>query len=329
MNTPTKLGTYALGLVAVFGAAAGIGNAVGPVGPAAPAHDTATHDDPDTESSMDMTQQSSAANGAHAPGGLQISENGYTLQLDRPDLPVGGVTPVSFRILGPDEEPVTAYDTAHDEDLHLIAVRRDLSGYQHVHPELSPEGTWSIPLNLTAGMWRLFADFDPAGEDAALVLGADVAVAGGFTPVPLGEASTTAEVDGYTVTLDGDLVPGQESELTLSVSRDGQPVTDLQPYLAAYGHLVALRDGDLAYLHVHPAGEPGDGVTKPGPDITFYATAPSAGDYRLFLDFKHGDVVRTAEFTGSAGAPAPSVPDRDEPAAEGAGEHDDGGHAHG
>ena len=47
-------------------------------------------------------------------------------------------------------------------------------------------------------------------------------------------------------------------------------MTDLQPYLAAYGHLVALRQGDLAYLHVHPDGEPGDGRTKAGPDIVFH-----------------------------------------------------------
>jgi copper chaperone CopZ len=80
-------------------------------------------------------------------------------------------------------------------------------------------------------------------------------------------------------------------------------VTDLEPYLAAYGHLVALRAGDLAYLHVHPAGEPGDGKTPAGPDITFYATAPSTGDYRLFLDFQHDGVVRTAEFTGALRAP--------------------------
>ena len=90
--------------------------------------------------------------------------------------------------------------------------------------------------------------------------------------------STSAVVDDYEVTLDGDLVAGEESELTLTVRRDGAPVTDLQPYLAAYGHLVALRDGDLAYLHVHPAGEPGDGTTEPGPGVTFYASAPSAGD---------------------------------------------------
>ena len=112
------------------------------------------------------------------------------------------------------------------------------------------------------------------------------------------------------VTLDGRLIPGQAAELTLSVSRDGVPVTDLQPYLAAYGHLVAVRDGDLAYLHVHPAGEPGDGVTSSGPGITFSATAPTAGDYRLFLDLQHDGVVRTAEFTAHADhTPATTVPD--------------------
>ncbi len=237
MNTPAKLGVFALGLVAVFGAAAGIGSAVGPVGPAASSHDTVTHDDSHTESPMDTTQPTPATAGANLPGGLQISENGYTLDVAR-QLPDGAATPVSFRILGPDGQPVTAYETAHDEDLHLIAVRRDLVGFQHVHPVLAGDGTWSIPLELTAGTWRLFADFDPAGDDAAPVRGADVAVAGVHTPPPLPDPSTTAEVDGYTVTLDGELQPGRESELTLSVSRNGEPVTDLQPYLAAYGHLV-------------------------------------------------------------------------------------------
>lgn len=94
--------------------------------------------------------------------------------------------------------------------------------------------------------------------------------------------------------------------VTLSVSRDGKPVTDLQPYLGAYGHLVALRASDLAYLHVHPMGGPGEGTTAAGPDIGFHTTVPSNGDYRLFLDFKHDGVVRTAEFTVSVG-PADSA----------------------
>ncbi|GAA4560405.1 hypothetical protein GCM10023097_74590 [Streptomyces collinus] len=46
--------------------------------------------------------------------------------------------------------------------------------------------------------------------------------------------------------LDGDATPGRASDLTLTVTKDGKPVRNLQPCLGAYGHLVALRSGDLA-----------------------------------------------------------------------------------
>ncbi len=105
--------------------------------------------------------------------------------------------------------------------------------------------------------------------------------------------------------------------LTLSIDRDGKSVDDLQPYLGAYGHLVAVRASDLAYLHVHPMGEPGDGSTNPGPDIVFHTTFPSAGAYRLFLDFQHGDVVRTAAFTVNVTEAAPATA----PAGGGEGHH--------
>jgi hypothetical protein len=296
MNTPLRMAAFTLGLVAVFGAAVGVGSAVGPVGPAgadgaATGHGMASgHENPV----------------AHLPAGLMVTEDGYTLALGTASVPAAPTTPVSFRVLGPDGHPVTAYDESHDRNLHLIAVRRDLTGFQHVHPALGEDGVWRTPLALTPGTWRLFADFVPSADGKNRVLGADLAVAGNYAPQPLPAASTTAEVDGYTVTLDGELVPGEESELTLSVSRNGHPVRDLQPYLAAFGHLVVLRVGDLAYLHVHPTGEPGDGTTQPGPDVHFMTTAPSAGTYRLFLDFRHGGVVRTAAFTvATSGKSAP------------------------
>jgi hypothetical protein len=82
--------------------------------------------------------------------------------------------------------------------------------------------------------------------------------------------------------------------VTLSVSDDDGPVEDLDPYLAALGHLVAIRTGDLAYLHVHPSEE---AIEPGGPDIEFTVEIPSAGTYRLFLDFSHGGEVHTAAFT--------------------------------
>jgi hypothetical protein len=88
------------------------------------------------------------------------------------------------------------------------------------------------------------------------------------------------------------------SGLGLRISRGGVPVKDLEPYLGARGHLVALRQGDLAYLHVHPDEMPEGGGA--GPRIGFTAEVPTQGAYRLYLDFQHGGAVHTAEFTAVA-----------------------------
>lgn len=298
MRTPLKIGAYAVGLVVVFGAALGAGRVVGPLaGP--PAHDTAAaggHVDP--------------AGVVKPPAGLQISQDGYRLQPLTTALTPGAATEFAFRVLGPNGDPVTRYAPTHEKDLHLIVVRRDLSGFRHVHPTLGGDGIWRIPLTVAAaGQYRLFADFRPADRAEALTLGADIPAPGRYAPAPLPPVSRTSTVDGYTVELAGDLVAGTASKMTLRVSRDGRPVTDLQPYLGAYGHLVTLRAGDLAYLHTHPDGAPGDGRTPAGPEVVFYVEVPSAGTYRLYLDFQHDGVVRTAEFTATTtGVDGPALP---------------------
>ena len=224
------------------------------------------------------------------PGGLQVTRDGYTLAL-----PATGYLPgrqeVRFRVLGPDGQSVTRYERTHDKDLHLICVRRDFRGFQHVHPQLdAATGTWSVPLDLSPGAWRVFADFVPRGGEG-LTLGADLLVPGGTTPTTLPAPARTAAVDGYQVTATGDLVAGQHVMLDLAVSKAGHPA-DLEPYLGAYGHLVALREGDLAYLHVHPEGG------------AYSVEVPSTGRYHLFLDFKAGGAVHTAALTLDAGRPS-------------------------
>ncbi|MFB7905705.1 hypothetical protein ACFC1T_04710 [Kitasatospora sp. NPDC056076] len=300
MNTALRITAFTTGLAAAFGLALGVGHATGTgtgkPGPAAAhaAHAAHTEPGPAGEAAADRL-----------PGGLQVSERGYTLSLDQPFVTAGSPTDLRFRILGTDGKPVTAYQQQHEKELHLIVAPRDLSTFQHLHPVLAADGTWSAPTAVpAAGEYRVFADFTPAGASEGLTLGADLHAAGDLRPAPLPDTGRTATVDGYTVTLGGDLTPGRSSHLTLDVSKDGAPVTDLQPYLGAYGHLVALRAGDLAYLHVHPD------TTTPGPGIGFTTTAPSGGSYRLFLDFRHQGTVRTAAFTvtadGSA-APAPTA----------------------
>jgi len=302
-GTARKLGGFGLAVVVAFAVAYGVGQAVGPVS----AEPEATADE---HGDMGETGGHGGANGDEhggehgsvVPKGLMVSADGLTLDVRSNGLRAGAGTDFAFRILDDTGAPVTRFAPTHDKLMHLVVARRDLSGFQHVHPVLAADGTWRAPLTFpTGGDYRVFADFLPAGRDEGTTLGADVPVTGAYQPAPLPAPSRTATVvDGYTVTLAGTLTPGTTSKLTLTVSRGGKPVTDLQPYLAAYGHLIALRQGDLAYLHVHPDGEPGDGRTRPGPSITFYAEVPTAGNYRLYLDFQHGDVVRTAEFTAVA-----------------------------
>jgi hypothetical protein len=147
-----------------------------------------------------------------------------------------------------------------------------------------------------AGTYRFFADFAPADHDDALTLGIDIAVAGDYQPALLPAPAVHAAVDGYDVALAGTPAAGREAELTFTVTRNGENVTDLQPYLGAFGHLVSLRGGDLAYLHTHPADEATAGEHG-GPSVRFVAEFPSAGTYRLFLDFQAGGNVHAAAFT--------------------------------
>ncbi len=290
MNTALKLSAYGAALAVLVAGTYSVGTAVGPVSAGSPTQSAPA------QSAPAHVDDHAATTSGHEPGGLASTSDGYTFV---PDTTTLGSGTFAFRITGPDGVPVTAFDQVHDRQLHLIVVRRDATGFQHVHPERDAAGTWRVPLTVPAGgVYRAFADFTPTGGPET-TLGVDLFAPGDFQPVAQAP-SRTSTVDGYTVTLDGELVPGATSPLRLNVTRDGAPVTDLQPYLGAYGHLVALRGGDLAYLHVHP----GSAATS-GPVVGFDAEVPSAGTYRMFFDFQVGGVVRTADFTvTTAGSPA-------------------------
>lgn len=222
--------------------------------------------------------------GAPVPvGGLSATVGGYSFV-------VVGTSPFAFRITGPDGKPVTRFALVHDKPLHLVVLRRDLSGFQHVHPTMSADGTWRYPLALPGpGTYRAYADFTVLDPRQAVVLGTDID-AGSATPTPLPAPSTVDSVDGFAVSYAGALTVGVAEPLLFRVTRGASPVT-LRPYLGAYGHLTMLRQTDLGYLHIHP--EPGlvDGAAK------FWVAAPSAGTFRMFLDFQVDGVVRTAAFT--------------------------------
>ena len=271
MTTASKLLTFAAIVTIAFAGAAAVGAAVGPV------------DVGSTASGHVMAAAESI------PRGLAVAADGYRLAVDSSTVSAGRRSRFGFQILDNDGAPVTRFDLLHDRRLHLIVLSRNLVDYLHLHPVMDNRGHWSVELPARApGSYRVFADFQPTGA-ANLTLGTDITVAGAVRSVAVPSPSETASVDGYQVTMSGTPSIG-DTELSFSVEHAGQ-VVHTDPYLGAAGHLIAIRAGDLAYLHVHPHG------ADDSPVVTFTGEVPTAGTYRLFFDFSHGGTVRTASFT--------------------------------
>ena len=244
--------------------------------------------DAEPHGSSEMTHESETTSMPDPVRGLAVAENGLQLEIADPELAQGKSEQLRFRIVDARRQAVRGFDVEHEKRMHLIVARRDLTGFQHLHPTMDDDGTWSTPLQLDdAGSYRVFADFVRKGE--ATTLAGDLRVDGTADLQPLPAPAPTAVSDGgYDVRLDaGDARPGEETELSFTITKDGAPVKT-EPYLGAGGHLVALRDGDLAFLHVHPTDHD---------SVEFGATFPTTGRYRLFLQFQHQGRVQTAAFT--------------------------------
>ena len=205
-----------------------------------------------------------------APAGLAVEQDGYRLVQQRDAFVAGRAAPYVFRIVGPDGETVRDFDVEHERRLHLIVVGREPDApFLHLHPRQRADGSWTVPLRLPwAGSYRVFADFTTGGERRTL--GIDIVATGG----PLAYSWWDSI---YIVKL-----RQQGERLSFDVRRDTGPV-QTQPYLGAGGHLVVLREGDLAYVHAH--AEEGR--------LAFDVPFPSEGRYRLYLQFKVDGTVVT------------------------------------
>jgi hypothetical protein len=283
MSAPLKLALFGAALSLVFAGSALAGGAIGPK----PKEET-VHGGDDGGHAEPMAAHGAAA---HEVRGLATAAGGLRVVVEDPELRRGRTETLAFRIVDEHGATVRDFDVEHTKRMHLILARRDLTGFQHLHPEQRADGTWTTAVRIAdAGSYRLFADFSHGGEPQTLA--SDLRVDGAADLRPLPDPAPAAVSDGgYDVRLDAaEAHPGAEAELRFTITKDGEPVAT-ESYLGAGGHLVALREGDLAFLHVHPTNEAGSS------EIGFAATFPTEGRYRLFLQFQHDGEVQTVAFT--------------------------------
>ncbi|WP_274364036.1 hypothetical protein [Paenibacillus thermotolerans] len=194
-------------------------------------------------------------------------------------------------------EPIRDFDITHEKLLHLIVVSKDLSYFNHIHPEYKGDGVFEIVNDFPAGgEYRVIADFRPSNGDSMSKL-EWVKVEKGESAPPLPvvpDESLVKAVDGNKVSLaTGGLTAKEDTVLTFSIADEqtGEPVTDLEPYLGAVGHVVILSEDGERYVHVH--AEEGQGS---GPDAVFETQFPRAGIYKVWGQFQRNGEVFTVSY---------------------------------
>jgi hypothetical protein len=247
----TRLAAFALVIAGSFGTAYAVGQKL-----------------PGNPESKPHTHTGEAA----SPVAPAFASDGYVLVTDATQ-PTAAT--LALHIKGPDGQRVTAFTDNHGSRLHVVLIRPDLSGFQHLHPDVAADGGFVVPIT-QPGKWHIVIDSKPAGATNAVVLATNVDDEVAVDETPLPPADDEVTVEGLTVTRQG-------LAFTLS-STEG-----LEPYLGQAAHLIAVRQGHLAYMHLLPT----DGRAG-----MFMFTGPlTAGTYRLFLQFGHHGNVLTVPFT--------------------------------
>jgi len=216
---------------------------------------------------------------------------GYTLRVVQRAQKPGKDVPVEFAVTAPGGQVLSDLDEDAGEHMHLMAFRRDLTGYQHLIAQQGESTSWWALLNLTPGPWHVIIYFQSKALGREITLATDFMTSGGYHPEPLPPAADQVPVKGLTVTRTGELSTSVNGSSTFTVTDHGRPVTDLQPAHGALGHAMVIRPDDLGYLHMHSTSQ------GSGPRLDFLGAVPASGSYRLFVDFYRDDKPYVAAFT--------------------------------
>jgi hypothetical protein len=208
----------------------------------------------------------------------------------------------------------------HEMPMHLLMVSSDLSWFVHEHPEAKPDGSYELAYRFPkADNYILYSDITPQGASHNQVFKLTKKVGSGSEAKPDLTPSASFKAEGYEYQLVSEpssLVSGKSSTVTIRVSKGGKPVTNIDNYLGALGHMVIISEDKEEFLHAHPEDhahtdaekkDPNHGhshATAPapaakGPNISFMTLFPKAGKYKVWAQFNIDGKVRTAEFVVS------------------------------
>lgn len=248
---------------------------------------------------------------------LRSSGQDYTVLFESSPAEAGKPVSMEFRIVYADRrQPVVGLEKIHEKLLHLLMVREDLAWFEHQHPIQGKDGvfrlSWTFPC---AGHYTLYADFTPIdGDNQVKPLHLTVAGPPAKTITLKPDRRRLCSVGDYRVMLRCSPSPLRRERATLLtytfLDREGHPIRDMQPFIGAPGHLIAISQDRKQLIHTHTlhapfepsAGHTGLRVTAQmvhpqGPTFAFKLTLPSGGLYKTWAQFMRRNRVVTVSYT--------------------------------
>jgi hypothetical protein len=208
------------------------------------------------------------------------------------------LTQLTFRLVDPRTlRPVRHFEVVHEKLYHLFVVSQDLSFFLHAHPERQPDEDFHLDVRFPRpGMYRVLSDFYPSGGTPQLITSTVI--------VPGPDSSLE------TVTIQPDLSPKQteNSRVELEVVPERAvarqkvsllfriaPDQGVEPYLGAWGHMLAVSSDLIDMVHHHPLTAV-DASGNSSKRLQFDIAFPRAGVHRVWVQFQRLGIVNTVAF---------------------------------
>lgn len=192
----------------------------------------------------------------------------------------------------------------HTKKIHVLMADQTLTDYQHLHPTADPSDPETFTYTVTprqSGAYRVWVDITLNNGTQEIM---SSYIRGNARTEGLIDRTLVmfATVSDMTATLSfnpASLVMGETSTGQIDLTDPkGNPLTDLEPIMGAFGHIVAINEDRKTLAHVHPLGdEPKKQEQRGTSPITFHLEPNAAGITKIFLQVRRGGTDYTFPFS--------------------------------